>query len=249
MKLTEHQARALLEGRETVHLECKSAKGGLPGSVWEAYSAFSNTDGGVILLGVSERAERFFASGVDDVDALQKDFWATVKGRSKVSHCTLQDRDVYPVQIGDKKIMAVVVPRTPRHIRPHLMRPRLRELSTARATELTFVLSEVTTRENGETIAKTGETTKENAATVTDNVVEKDASTRQRMLELLREDPGMIAGEVARRVGISVDGVWHHIRELRKEGVVVRKGSTEAGRWVVRSCKKRMKRKDKTLKI
>jgi len=118
MRLTEHQALALLEGRETVHLECKSAKGGLPGSVWETYSAFSNTDGGVILLGVSEQAGRFFVSGVDDVDALQKNFWATVKGRSKVSHCTLQDRDVYPVQIGDKRILAVVVPRAPRQIRP-----------------------------------------------------------------------------------------------------------------------------------
>ena len=44
----------LLKFGEHINLECKKAESNLPNSVWETYSSFANTDGGVILFGVEE---------------------------------------------------------------------------------------------------------------------------------------------------------------------------------------------------
>ena len=54
MKMNEKTIReALLKG-ERVTLECKKAKSEMPKSIWQTFSAFANTIGGLILLGVNE---------------------------------------------------------------------------------------------------------------------------------------------------------------------------------------------------
>ena len=45
----------LLSQRESEDLEFKQAAGGFPGSFWDTYSDFANTEGGTIILGVIEK--------------------------------------------------------------------------------------------------------------------------------------------------------------------------------------------------
>ena len=54
---------------ESADVEFKSAKGGLPGSLWKTYSAFANTDGGTIFLGIAKNGQ-LDVHGVSNPDKL-----------------------------------------------------------------------------------------------------------------------------------------------------------------------------------
>lgn len=114
--------------RESNRLEVKSAKGGLPNSLWETYSAFANSEGGVIVLGVKEKKDgRFLIDGLDDPRKLLKDFWNIVNNRQKVSCNILTDSMVSIETVNGKSLLVIKVPRAERTTRPVYvgMDPRL----------------------------------------------------------------------------------------------------------------------------
>ena len=46
------EIKRLVSKSETAAVEFKRARGGVPADFWPSYSAFANTDGGTIVLGV-----------------------------------------------------------------------------------------------------------------------------------------------------------------------------------------------------
>ncbi|MDO4383896.1 MAG: putative DNA binding domain-containing protein [Eubacteriales bacterium] len=100
--------------------ECKLAEGGLPESIWETYSAFANTDGGTILLGVREHRDSFMVNGLTDrqIVKYQKNFWSVLNDRNKISKNILLNHHVRVIEIEGKKLLQIDVPAADRHDKP-----------------------------------------------------------------------------------------------------------------------------------
>ena len=75
-KITADDILRMIANPETDKVEFKEAKNALPRSFWESYSAFANTDGGSILLGVREdKNGKYHVQGVRNTEKLMQEIW------------------------------------------------------------------------------------------------------------------------------------------------------------------------------
>lgn len=105
---------------ESADLEFKTASGGFPKNLWETYSAFANTDGGIIILGIRERNGHLQIEGLtpEQIQQYKKQFWNDVNNPDCVSYNLLVDRDVIEGEYEGKKLLLIRVPRATRSQRP-----------------------------------------------------------------------------------------------------------------------------------
>ncbi len=109
----------LSQYKEGNRLEAKKAQGGLPESLWETYSAFANTLGGLILLGVIETEDKSFSSvELPDPDQLAADFWNTLTRPGMVSENILEPGHVQVVESEGHRIVVIRIPPATRSQRP-----------------------------------------------------------------------------------------------------------------------------------
>lgn len=102
----------LKEFLENVHekhfVELKKASE-LPSSFWESYSAFANTVGGWIVLGVIENKPKNIIFGVDNPEKAITNLWNQLSNRNKVSFRTIDNEDVKIYDVDGKKIIFIRV--------------------------------------------------------------------------------------------------------------------------------------------
>jgi ATP-dependent DNA helicase RecG len=103
---------------EDQDIEFKSAEGGFPNEVWKTVSAFANTDGGYIVLGVKETRTGFEISGVRNPNVLIKEFWNNHNNPQKLSFSICNNSDLKILAVEAQTLIIIKVPRATRTQRP-----------------------------------------------------------------------------------------------------------------------------------
>ncbi len=110
----------VLRERENQFIEAKLADSKVPKSIWETYSAFANTFGGTIILGLKEdkTTKKLSVEGVKNPDQIISDIWNTLNNNSKVSSNILLSNHIYKIEYNNKTLVVINVPRASRSDRP-----------------------------------------------------------------------------------------------------------------------------------
>ena len=104
-----HIDKILSAEKENAHIEAKAATGGVPQSMWETYSAFANTNGGVILLGVKEdtHSKKLIPVGVENPEKLISEIWNILHNAQKISENILLNENIYAINYRNMQLIVV----------------------------------------------------------------------------------------------------------------------------------------------
>lgn len=104
--------------KENIHFEAKEARKGIPRDTWDTYSAFANTDGGILVFGLKECEKGLVVEGVSDVDGKIRNIWNTLNNREYISVNLLSNNDIRAMNCDGRNLIIMNVPRADRKDRP-----------------------------------------------------------------------------------------------------------------------------------
>lgn len=110
--MTQEELLTRLNGVEWEDFEVKEALNELPKSVWETVSAFSNTSGGWIVLGIKEIRKNglstYEISGVNNAEKIEQDFVGVLRSKTKFNVFISVTAKRY--EIEGKHVLAFYIP-------------------------------------------------------------------------------------------------------------------------------------------
>ena len=69
--------------------------------------------------------------------------------------------------------------------------------------------------------------------TQADNLISEN-SIPMRILKVIRNNPTLSQSQIAKILGEKYDTIKYHMRKMRLSGVIVREGSSQKGKWIIR---------------
>ena len=58
-------------------------------------------------------------------------------------------------------------------------------------------------------------------------------TTQERILVAIQAKPEVTQKELAQTIGITLDGIKYHIKNMTKLGIIKHEGSTKSGKWII----------------
>ena len=117
----------LKHSHEKHFLEFKKAVN-LPKAFWDTYSAFCNTSGGVVVLGVTEAEPENSIIGVGNKDKIITELWDLLSNPNKVSFNNLRNEDVIAVPIDETRtIIVVAIQEAPDNMKPVYLEGKIQQ--------------------------------------------------------------------------------------------------------------------------
>ena len=109
--------------KESNNIEFKKSKKGFPLDALETYSSFANTEGGTLILGVTETIKEgtvgsIEITGVDNPDKVIDEFYNLVNNPNKVSKNIINDGDIFIREINNKQVIIINIPQADYKIKP-----------------------------------------------------------------------------------------------------------------------------------
>jgi ATP-dependent DNA helicase RecG len=208
--------------RESADIECKLAagkdcQGELPKDFWGSYSAFSNSGGGDVLLGLEEKKSRFSVGGIQQLDRVLDNLWNLVNNPQKASVNLLRESDVRVIPLEGQNIIHIHVPAAARKQRPVYVGGNPITGTYKRNHSGDFLCDEETVRRM---MAEQVEDSRDNEILFGFGLDDLDADTfkayRQLYVSLQPDHPW---NEADARVFLRNIGGWRMDRESGKEGL------------------------------
>lgn len=105
---------------ESETVEIKKGRN-LPDDFWPTYSSFSNTNGGIVILGVEEGdppKNKNKITGVNNPNKIKDDLFNTLSNKNKVSFNSISEENITILNYESKEIIIINIPETPSNKKP-----------------------------------------------------------------------------------------------------------------------------------